>query len=189
MLGIFKSGVMAGALVLLMLNRLQMLKESRGQQCPDREGRRPRGESKHQTDPTGGRDCPPGHIRLLLSTLNHSSPFPSPSRRCVMRPFLPVSAPPPTPLIDTVSPKCTSSIPVSSFSSTLLITPGQAGTVFTALNSHISVCGTHRNIFTGNMNANECKTLVYFCSKSWLESSFLKAPCSGAKRNVQFPSI
>lgn len=40
-LGIFKRGVMAGALVLLMLNRLQMLKESRGQECkrPDREER------------------------------------------------------------------------------------------------------------------------------------------------------
>lgn len=32
-LGIFRRGVMAGALVLLMLNRLQMSKESRGQEC------------------------------------------------------------------------------------------------------------------------------------------------------------
>lgn len=53
MLGIFKSGVMAGALVLLMLNRLQMLKESRRQQCPDREGRRRRGKVGTRRTPRG----------------------------------------------------------------------------------------------------------------------------------------
>lgn len=39
--GIFKRGVMVGALVLLTLNRLQMLKESRGQEC-----KRPDGEER-----------------------------------------------------------------------------------------------------------------------------------------------
>lgn len=62
-LGIFRRGVMAGALALMMLNRLQMLKESRGQECkrPDthRERKRTRrGKSKQETllaleDPTG----------------------------------------------------------------------------------------------------------------------------------------
>lgn len=68
MLGIFRSGVMAGALVLQMLNRLQMLKESRGQQCPDGQGRRRRGKVSTRPTPRGGHDSPSGHIRLLLST-------------------------------------------------------------------------------------------------------------------------
>lgn len=39
---IFRRGVMVRALVFMMLNRLQMLKESRGQECkmPDREKER-----------------------------------------------------------------------------------------------------------------------------------------------------
>ena len=41
-LGIFKRGVMAGALALMMLNRLQMLKESRGQECKRPDGERER---------------------------------------------------------------------------------------------------------------------------------------------------
>lgn len=53
MRGIFKRGVMAGALVLLMLNRLQMLKESRGQQSPDREGKRRRGKVSTRQTPRG----------------------------------------------------------------------------------------------------------------------------------------
>lgn len=192
MLGIFKSGVMAGALVLLMLNRLQMLKESRGQRCPDREGRRPRGESKHQTDPTGGRDRPPGHISLLLSTLNHSSPFPSPSRRCVLRPFLPVFLPPtpPPPLLSIQyllnAPVQFQFHPPPAPSSSLLASLEPSSQLWTVT----SLCVEHTGIYLLEtwMQMNARRWFI-FCSKSWLESSFLKALCSGAKRNVQFPSI
>lgn len=64
-LGIFKRGVMAGALALMMLNRLQMLKESRGQECkrPDREReertRREKASERRRwplPGPQGGRD-------------------------------------------------------------------------------------------------------------------------------------
>lgn len=92
MLGIFKSGVMAGALVLLMLNRLQMLKESRGQQRPNREGRRRRGKVSTRRTPWGDTT-----VRRVTSVsfFQHKIaplPFPSPTRRCVEA--FPGSAPP-----------------------------------------------------------------------------------------------
>lgn len=64
-LGIFRRGVMAGVLALMMLNRLQMLKERRGQECKrtdrQREKERERTGRKKQARDAAG---PPGPHRV-----------------------------------------------------------------------------------------------------------------------------
>lgn len=133
-LGIFKRGVMAGALVLLMLNRLQMLKESRGQECkrPDRERRGRGGKSKHETplhpqDPTG--DVTNRRVTSVSFFQHKVIPlFPPLSSQFVSKPFLAEFLTSNLlPLINTISAKFTISVAnsVLIWSSSLCFIPFQ----------------------------------------------------------------
>lgn len=94
---------MAGALALMMLNRLQMLKESRGQECkrPDRkrerEERRERGGKKPARDAAGPYQDPRGDVTnrrvTSVSFFQHKvvpvfPPFPSATQQYASKPFL-----------------------------------------------------------------------------------------------------
>lgn len=182
-LGIFRRGVVVGALVFMMLNRLQMLKESRGQECkrPDRESER---ERKQETllapeDPTGDLT---NHRVTSVSFFQHKvipllPPLPSQQLRYMSKPFLASIL---LCLINIISAKFTisvaNSVLICSFilcfipflHPSLCLWPLLS--ILMLLHSDVSVCGIQRNIFTGNINANEFRIRLILAQRADLFS-------------------
>lgn len=150
--GIFKRGVTAVALVLLTLNRLQMLTERRGQECKRPDGGQG-GSSERRTLPGGPAEKEPAGMWLTAGL--HPSPSFSIKPSRVSNPFSPAASS----LIKTTEAKFTTSFilcfvspslsPSARFNSRISVPPSRAGGIY----------------FAGNMNANEREMLGLFLLK------------------------